>query len=874
LEAADSILDSVVDQRHTPIPAGALFGPYQIVGLIGAGGMGEVYRARDERLKRDVAIKVLPSLFSQDRDRLRRFEQEARAAGGLNHPNILAIHDIGSKDGAPYVVSELLEGQTLRERLVSGALPARKTIDYGTQVARGLAAAHERGIVHRDLKPENLFITKDGRVKILDFGLAKVTRPEKSGVHASVVSTTLAGTEPGVVMGTVGYMSPEQVRGQAADARSDIFSLGAILYEMLSGKRAFQGYSSVETMSAILKEDPPDLSSTNRNISSGLDRIVRHCLEKSPEERFQSARDLAFDLESLSGLSGQSPAAGAPLGSRLRHLSAPALTVAALALITAAVFAALWSSARARQPAILSFQRLTFRRGLLSGARFAPDGKTVVYSAAWGAAPPEIFTVRTDSTESRSIGLSGADVLSVSSKGELAVLLRKGSGAVPVGTLARIPIGGGTPREILEGVYEADWAPNGEDLAIIRRLPNGKRQVEYPIGNALYEAGDIDLLRVSPGGDVVAFEEVDRTNVATVTTIDRRRNLRRLITVRNFASGLAWSSRGDAVIVATGQSPRERALLEVSLSGRQRVLASNAQDLYLLDVATDGRILAERIVEQLSLYCQPPGEDRQHDLEWLDYSIVRDIARDGSALLFSEDVEGPTTAFLRRTDGSPAIRLGYGIPLALSPESRWALVSTTTGSLAELLLLPTGPGEPRKLSIEGLDPRVAFFLPDGKRFLIACAGKPDDIFVIGSDGGKPRSLRAEGFDVDRRAAISPDGEHIAYSVAGGQIKIASLAGEATRTVPGLPLEPLCRLIQWSADGRFLYIVRRIFDVPALIDRVEIATGRQEPWKELAPEDRAGLQFINPIRIAPDGQSYAYCANRIVANDLFVVEGVR
>src|SRR5499427_8148604 len=303
LEAAGSILDSVVEERHTPIPAGARFGPYEVVGLIGAGGMGEVYRARDERLKRDVAIKVLPSLFSQDRDRLRRFEQEARAAGGLNHPNILAIHDIGSKDGAPYVVSELLEGETLRSRLASGALSARKAIDYAVQVARGLAAAHEKGIVHRDLKPENLFITKDGRVKILDFGLAKVTRPEKSGVQASVVSTTPASTEPGVVMGTVGYMSPEQVRGQPTDARSDIFSFGAILYEMLSGKRAFQGSSPVETMSAILKEDPPELSATTRNVSPGLERIVRHCLEKSPEERFHSAHDLAFDLEALSGTS-------------------------------------------------------------------------------------------------------------------------------------------------------------------------------------------------------------------------------------------------------------------------------------------------------------------------------------------------------------------------------------------------------------------------------------------------------------------------------------------------------------------------------------------------------------------------------------------
>ena len=285
------------------LAAGTRLGPYEILAPIGAGGMGEVYRARDPRLGRDVAIKVLPASFSQDPDRLKRFEQEARAAGVLNHPNITAVHDIGTADDAPYIVTELLEGETLRSRLGAGAVPVRKAIDYAVQIAKGLAAAHEKGIIHRDLKPDNLFLTKDGRVKILDFGLAKL-KPEANEGGQTDLGTVSGGTEPGVVLGTMGYMSPEQVRGKAADRRSDLFAFGTILYEMLSGQRAFRGETAADTITAILTKEPPDLSRTNHEIHPGLDRIVRHCLEKNPEERFESARDVAFDLEALSDVSG------------------------------------------------------------------------------------------------------------------------------------------------------------------------------------------------------------------------------------------------------------------------------------------------------------------------------------------------------------------------------------------------------------------------------------------------------------------------------------------------------------------------------------------------------------------------------------------
>src|SRR5579872_2645641 len=405
------------------LPAGSKLGPYEIQSPLGAGGMGEVYRARDTRLNRDVAIKILPASYSADPERLQRFAQESRAAAALNHPNILSIYDIGETNGAPYVVSELLEGETLRDRLRNGPLSSRKAIDYAQQIARGLAAAHEKGIVHRDLKPENLFITNDGRAKILDFGLAKFTRPDADAAKVSGDDPTMqVATEVGTVMGTAGYMSPEQVRGKAADSRSDIFSFGAILYEMLSGKRAFHGDSAADTMSAILKEEPPDLAETNRNVSPALERVVRHCLEKSPAERFQSARDVAFNLEALTDISSTSRGGmrALPGEKPLRRWVLPL----AGALLMMASWGGIYGYAR-RGAVHLNptFHEVTFRNGTIWAARFAPDGQTILYGAAWDGRPQEIFSTRFDSSDSRSVGLSPAQILSISSKGEMAISL-------------------------------------------------------------------------------------------------------------------------------------------------------------------------------------------------------------------------------------------------------------------------------------------------------------------------------------------------------------------------------------------------------------------------------------------------------------------
>ena len=359
------------------LSAGATLGPYEILAKIGAGGMGEVYRARDTRLGRDVAVKIVRPRLSADSEQLRRFEQEARAASQLNHPNILVVHDLGSHEGSPYIVSELLEGESLREKL-GAPLPPKKAVEYALHVAHGLAAAHEKGIVHRDLKPENLFVTKDGRIKILDFGVAKLVQPAMPSVSMTEAPTVAPSTDAGVVLGTVGYMSPEQVLGKPLDARSDLFSLGVVLYEMLSGKRPFQKDTAPETMAAILREEPPELSATNTTISAGLDRIVRHCLEKEPSNRFQSARDVAFALESLS----QASTAGtAPIRAAVdrRRMVVTAISIVLIAAAGAGLF--IWGRQSGRPPTP-TFKRLTFKRGTITGARFAPDGRTVVYSAA------------------------------------------------------------------------------------------------------------------------------------------------------------------------------------------------------------------------------------------------------------------------------------------------------------------------------------------------------------------------------------------------------------------------------------------------------------------------------------------------------------
>jgi Tol biopolymer transport system component len=856
------------------LSSGTPLGPYEIVALLGAGGMGEVYRARDERLKRDVAVKVLPSSFAQDPERLRRFEQEAQTAGGLNHPNITSVFELGSHEGSPYIVTELLEGETLRGRLAGGAIPVRKATDYAIQVARGLAAAHEKGIVHRDLKPENLFVTNDGRVKILDFGLAKLTQADGAAGPQTSLPTVTGGTEPGVVLGTLGYMSPEQVKGKKADPRSDIFSFGAILYEMLSGSRAFHRDSAAETMSAILREEPPDLSATNRSIAPGLERVVRHCLEKNPEERFHSAHDLAFDLEALSGTTGASALpAVSERGTAVRRRAPLAVAAAAVA---AALLVGYLVGSRRGSVELPTFHQLTFRRGSIWGARFGSDGKSILTSAAWDGRPSEIYLSRPESPESRSFGLPGADIAAVSPSGDLAVLLKADfdSAFTRSGTLARVGATGGAPRELLEKIEYADWSPDGKDLAVVR-CANRKCRLEYPPGKILYETtGWIGDPRFSPRGDRIAFLDHPTINddggSAAIVDLSGRKTT--VSPVYASAQGLAWSPDGSEVWFTAAEVGGNRSLHAASPSGKVRTICRVAGILTLHDTARDGRILMSQDTIRVGLTAHSSGAANDVDLTWLDWSLLADISPDGRWVLFSETGEGGGkgySVYMRNLDGSPAVRLGEGNAQSISPDGKRVLALVGPPSAPEIVIYPTGAGEATKVPTAGLALRVLKWLPDGRHFLASGRepGHPSRTYLFDTGGGKPRPLTPEGYagtpaslDGRRFVATGPDGTYFLCSIDGG----------TPEPIPGL--EAGDTPVAWAPDGRLYAQKGGETVIPMRIVLHDPATGREEPFGNFVPSDASGVSGMYGFHIAGNG-AWAYSTSRTLS-ELFLVGGVR
>jgi Tol biopolymer transport system component/predicted Ser/Thr protein kinase len=885
------------------LASGTKLGPYDLQSLLGAGGMGEVYRARDARLNRVVAIKVLPATFSADAGRLQRFVQEARSAAALNHPNILSIFDIGEERGAPYIVSELLEGQTLRERLRSGPIPTRKAIDYALQVARGLAAAHEKGIVHRDLKPENLFVTNDERVKILDFGLAKLTRPEAdAGEDAPTVQVN---TEPGQIMGTVGYMAPEQVRGKPADHRSDIFAFGSILYEMLSGKPAFRGDSPADTMSAILKEEPAELSETARNVPPALERMVLHCLEKNPVQRFQSAGDLAFNLEALTDVSalgsvmGKTGAQPAIASSEIADpvvetqpkketTSRSIVREVAGVVVLAGLMLGLgwWWGRGTRQVTLAEYQPITFRTGSIGNARFTPDG-SIVYSASWDGGESQLYVGRADDPGARELGVKDAEVLSISKSGELAVRLKSVNlgGFEQVGTLARLPMSGGAPREILDNVEDAEWAADGESMVVVRYVPENQHwRLEYPIGKVLVDGANwVSHPKISPDGKWIAFADHqnavgdDEGAVAVIGSDGSSNNKERVLTsVWTSLEGILWSPSGDEIwftSTGTGSAANPRV---VTLSGKVRTITNVPGGMWLQDRRNEMTLMvAQR--RRIGIRGVPPGGKEEHELGWLDWSILGDLSRDGRKLLFEEAGEGggPNyTVFVRESDGAPPVRIGEGVGLAISPDGKWVVTQSAKGG--PLRLVPTGVGEARQLTHDNVSYHKVRWLAGGKELLASGveAGHGARDYLIAVSNGDSRPITPEEVvgvepspDGRTTAAMGPEGKWGIWQIEPSN----SGEGNALRLIPGLDSN---YNVRWSPDGAsLLAIPARQSGKTGSVYRVDPITGKMDLVRSIGDGLAAGAMSIGASYMLGDGGAYAYPYVQTLSQ-VYVVRGMK
>ena len=838
--------------------------------------MGQVFRATDVILDRDVAIKLLQPDIPPGSEQFQRFEQEARAAGALNHPNILAIYDVGIQDGVSYVVSELLEGETLRERGRSGPIPLKKTLDYAQQIARGLAAAHAKGIVHRDLKPENIFITTDGHVKILDFGLAKLVNPLADFDTDLEADTVRVKTRAGAILGTVGYMSPEQVKGAVIDHRSDIFSFGVVFYEMLTGKRAFRGDSPIEIMSAILTKEPPEPTETERTIAPAFERIVRHCLEKRPADRFQSTKDLAFDLESLAATltvsgSGITPRRG--VKQRRKKL----IWVAAAVVLGLAAFGAAYVlGKKSVDPELPSYHQLTFRRGTIFSARFSGDGDTVVFSATWNGNPLDVYELRSGTPDAKPLGLTDGQLLSVSQTGEIAVLLKSQHlyHSVRRGTLARMPLGGGAARELLENVQEADWGPNGS-LAVVR-FTQDRNHLEYPIGKVIYETeGYISNPRVSPNGDAVAFLDhpVPGDNRGSVMLVDANGQRKKLSGDWAGEDGLAWSASGNEIWFTASKTGEAQALYAVNLAGKERVVARTPVSLRLHDISPAGQVLLSGDNQSTPISCLVPGELKEQDLSWLNAARINDLSGDGKSFVFTHFGQSSGAnyqVYLRKTFDNSAILLGEGFGGGISPDGKW--VSSVLSSPSQIVLLPTGAGQARRLEAHGIEQfgYSTSWSPDGKNIFFNGkeAGHLQRTYAQSIEGGSPRPVTPEGVT---GILVSPDGQLLLARDLEEKkpIEVYPLNGSEPRSIPGLELED--RVIRWGLDGRSLYVYRPR-ERPLKLFKLNLATGQREPAKEIVPADLAGILGPVNVLITPDGRGYIYAFTRFLS-DLYLVAGL-
>ncbi len=883
---------------------------YRIVEKLGGGGMGVVYKAEDTRLHRFVALKFLPDEFAKDPQSLSRFQREAQAASALNHPNICTIYDVGQESGQAFIAMEFLDGTTLKHMIEGHPLKTVQLLELGIQISDALDAAHAGGIVHRDIKPANIFITQRGQAKVLDFGLAKLTphgSPIGDGATASLGTPTAISadqlTTPGTAMGTIGYMSPEQARGETLDNRTDLFSFGVVLYEMATGKQPFSGTTSAIVFDAILNKLPVPPIQLNPGLPAQMEPILNKALEKDRELRCQSAAEIRADLKRLkrdtdsprATISGvvpivaasgakESPVADRESARKSRLL--PVLIACGFLLALAAGLVAgkrLWGSSAATAPL---YHEITFRRGEIRSARFAPDGQTILYSAAWQGNPVETFAARQGTVESRSLGLGRAELLAVSSTGEMALSL--GSHPVGtwinVGTLARAPLAGGAPRPVLENVEWADWGPDGNTLAVVRNV-SGRDRLEFPIGKVLYETsgGWISYPRVSPKGDFVAFMDHpnqgdDGGSVAVVDLSGKKKNL-----TRNWygTQGLAWSPDGREVWFTASELGLDHYLSAVNLAGEERLVTRIPGTLAIFDIWHDGRVLLARAGRRREVMALDAGATKERDLSWLDYTYPADLSADGKTLLFDEEGVGggvqygtsqelTYAVYIRNTDGSPAIRLGEGGANALSPDQKWVIIATPDAP-AQFRLLPTGAGETQQVTNDSINHQWARWLPDGKRFVFTGneAGGGVRLYVQDVSGGKPKVISPEGVDA-QAFAVSVDGQFVVGIGPDQKGYLYPTAGGDPRVVNGM--EPGDLPVNWNQDGSSIYLYRT-GEVPAKVYRLELSTGKKTLWKQIVPIDPTGVSTIGPIMVTPDGKTYVYGFHRTLG-DLYLVEGLK
>ena len=858
---------------------GDKLGPYEVLSVVGAGGMAEVYRARDPRLGRDIALKVVNESLAASPDLVRRFEQEARIAGSLNHPNIVAVYDVGVHDGAPYFVTELLEGESLRQRMSRGRVPLATALDWGIQLAHGLAAAHRRGVVHRDVKPDNVFIVSGGQVKLLDFGIAKLAEEARAAPHGMMDATvTPAGnaTRTGSVLGTPGYMSPEQVRGDPVDARTDIFSLGAVLFELLSGERAFPGVSLVESGYAILNSDPPPLPST---VPASVGQVVLRCLEKEPERRLQTAADLAFALEVV-----RHPTAAVSPPVVPRRRSRLVLPLALLAGLLALALAT-WVRTRLAVPVapLPALEQVTYRLGAVRAARFASGGR-IIFSASLDGKGEEVFSRTPGSIEPQSLGLTDARLMAVSSSGALGLLLEpRFTRAFSMrGTLARVESVGGTPRELVENVEFADWGPRGE-LAVVRNV-GAASTLESPVGKVLFQTnGWISNPRFSPRGDRIAFlhHPFFYDDMGEPRVVDLQGRGKALGPAWPRALGLAWAPDGAEVLFTAGRVQRN-VLLAVAEGGSSRELYTSPADLRLEDVAPDGTVLATEQLERSELGFSVAGQPEQSTHTWANWTtFVARVGDDGS-MLFSESVPfaadpggrpvQPVWTLLLRSEKAAAQVLGRGSSLDLSRDRRWALLLAI--DRRGLLALPTGPGQERPIDVHGLEIGAGRWFGDGSR-LVVSARRPADadyhLFVIPEGGGAPAQLSDAPVTARRILHLSPDERWVATLDKDDHLLLHSTRDGAAARLPEAGPDALPR--GWSAEGH-LWVSRGGDRTPVVARLLRLDVERRRVLEErlIHPAEPSGAIYMRDVAISPDGRKVAYVYGRNLGH-LYLLRGL-